>query len=446
MRKDSNYFTVLIIVAVIAAGAVLFFSQPIKAKTLTVEPKLWEVSFKGKGEIVNPTTVDCFSKNGGLISASYYEDKDFVVAGDILFKFDTDDYENALKECQNRLDALDGEKSQAEINFAQETRKIDVEINAINVQCESIIGQIRPLEIQMAAQEEHLAYAEEIYQITVSQYDLEGVSRNDVDNARIAVSDAKSAINALRAQIDAARNQIDVLNRQSSLLRTLQRTDISGLLAKIDAEKRLVQDNMEQLNRKIEESAVYAESSGKLNNPLKQGQTVPAGCLLATITTQDQCELESFIQLEDIGCLSIGEVVEATLVQSSGNTVFEARIVDIEKEAKTVPGYNNKRIRVVMEMDPSAIETLSPGYSLNIKFVTSYIEDSIVIPKSATIQKDDRLFVNVIENGAATLRAVEKDGENSANVLIRSGLAYGDVVVVTADNGAIKEGQRIISG
>ena len=444
MRKYLKLVVFILLVAVITVGFVLFFTQPTKAKTLIVEPKVWEVSFKGKGEIINPKTVEYFSKNGGLISAAYFEDNDYVVAGDLLFKFDTTDYENALKECQNRLDALDGERLQAEINLAQESRKIDVEVSSIDVQSESIVSQIQQLEIQISTQQEHLTYVEEMYSITVAQYNLEGVSRNDVDNAEMAVSDAKSALTSLQAQIDAVNKQIDVLNRQKSLLGTLKHTDISGLLSRIEAEKRMIEDSMAQLKEKIEDSSVFADCSGILNNPLKQGQTIPVGCLLATITTKDPYELESFVQLEDIGSLSIGMVVEATLVQSSGDTVYNATIEDIENEAKLVPGYNNKRVRVVMKMQQSDLESLKPGYTLNIKFVTTSIDDSIIIPKSAVIENDRGLFAIVVEDGFATLRAVEKYDENSANVLIKSGLAYGDTIAVNADK-AISEGQRIKS-
>lgn len=446
MRKFVKIIVFILIVMAMATGVLIYYTQPMKVKTITTGPKVWEVSFKGKGEIINPDTVEYYSKNGGLISEARFEDKDIVAAGDILFRFDITDYENALKEGQNRIAALDGEKSQAEISLDQDYRKIDVEVNSINVQIEATLSQIRPLEIQISTQEEHLAYVEEIHRITLAQYELEGVSKNDLDNASMAVNDTKSAINTLHAQIDALNRQVDVLNQQRSLLQTMRHTDISGLLSRIEAEKRLIEDNIEQLNKKIDESVVIADCSGRLSCKLNQGQTVPAGTLLATIATQDQYQLESFVQLEDIGSLSIGSVVEATLVQSTGDTVFEAVIVDIESEAKNVPGYNNKRVRVVMEMDQDAIGSLSPGYSLNIRFVTSYIENCIVIPKSATIENRKGVFVKVIKSGVVVLKAVEKESENSASVLIRSGLVFGDIVVESADNEDIKEGQRVRIG
>jgi len=229
------------------------------------------------------------------------------------------------------------------------------------------------------------------------------------------------------------------IDANNKILGTL---DNSGMLSKIEAEKNIILDNIAETNRKIEASTVKASSAGQLKNPARRGQTVSPGAMLATIITQESLELECFVRLADIGSLTVGGKAEATLKQNNGDKVSEAVITKILNVAEEVPGLSTKRVRVVLEISRSDFEQFGQGYELNIRFVTSYMENCVIIPKTAVFRDNDSPAVWVIVKGAAAKRLIEIGEENSGSVLINSGVLPGDLLVINAEN-ITKEGQKL---
>ncbi len=443
MRKLVRLGVGALAAAVIILVLFFFISQPTSVKVVVVKRATWETSFKEKGEIMDPAPQDIFSKNGGLIKEAFFKDGDAVKSGDILFLFDTADYETQLKQLQNQLSELEGERKQADIDRLENQKQIDAQIYSVQTQFETVRSQIPPLETQKAMQDDILKNAEKKYRDAVSLFDLGEISSSDVDDALLVLNSEKSTMANLDAQIASLGTQADALVLQEARLRDIRIVDLSGQTAAFNAKRLTAEVNISEIHKKIDESVIKASSSGKIENPLKAGQTIPAGTLLATINDAEKFELECFVLLEDLGGVTVGGRAEATLEQNAGDTVFEARVTEIENKAEIRSGMNEKRVRVVLEMSKSDFERLGTGYELNIRFITSHIENSIAVPKTAVFQSETGSAVWVIKDGAAVLRSVEKGAQSSSNVLVESGLAEGDKVVANAAAKDIKEGTRL---
>ena len=415
MRKYTKVIIALLISTAVIFSTLMLITRPYRVEAQMIQLKTWEISFEEKGEVFDPDEFQIFSEFGGLISESFFKDGDLVSVGDTLFIFDTVNQENLLKQYKNQLIALEGEIEQSRIDFG--------------LQSNTIKSQISQLTIQKKLQEEVLSSIQKKHDDIEYLYESGSIPKKDLDEVRLSLNEAQSAIDRVKSQI-------------SSYNKDLSSLDISGMLSRIEAEKNILTDSIAEIQRIINGSTIIASHSGQLKYPLKQGQTIPAGTLLVTIVPQKSLELECFVRSSDIGGIAVGDVAEATLRQNTGNSVFPVTVKKIENEAKDIHGISGKRVRVLLELPENASTQLRSGFELNVRFVTSHVDNSIILPKSAIFEDNGVTAIWIILDGKSVKTPVSIGAEYFGNVLIESDLPPNSLVVTSAVD-RIKEGQRL---
>ena len=116
---------------------------------------------------------------------------------------------------------------------------------------------------------------------------------------------------------------------------------------------------------------------------------------------------------------------------------MEGRIVRISPVVDDETGT----VKVTAEIQ-SPTAQFRPGAFVRVSINTDTVDDAVLIPKAAVVERDGETFVFVTEDETAHRKVVQLGYENGASVEVRSGINSGDLVVV-AGQGALSEGDKV---
>jgi len=131
--------------------------------------------------------------------------------------------------------------------------------------------------------------------------------------------------------------------------------------------------------------------------------------------------------------LSIGDKAEVKL-DSYPDKVITGEVKDISQTAIKASWMAKAKIfRVTISLDQTLMEIMKPGMSAQVSITISEARPNLLVPRSAVKGAGESAKVVRIENPDARR-------EVAVTVLAADGLNY-----LVADNGALKEGDRILT-
>ena len=87
---------------------------------------------------------------------------------------------------------------------------------------------------------------------------------------------------------------------------------------------------------------------------------------------------------------------------------------------------------------------LAPGMFGRFSIAYEKHENALLVPRNAVLREDDQVVVYVVEDGAASRRAVKLGIEAAGEVEVLDGLSEDDQVVVTG-HGSLRDGSRVLA-
>lgn len=320
-------------------------------------------------------------------------------------------------------------------------------IKIINVQ----IGQMTEkdqLIIQMENPELQLQLSENKSMLAQAQSSAAAASAG-VKRIELQLADARS--NAIRSEElfnQGAISQMEyeqalllldtaqaALNEQESYLVTVQ-SQISGL-----------QDSLGELQNLEKELQVYSPIQGViLSLPVKEGQPVAAGMLLATIAADHNLEIKADILSDDLADIQVGQKVLITAVVIGDRTLegTVSRIYPRAEEKISALGVTQRRVPVIISLDDQA--NLKPGYEVRVAIQTRHLTDVLTLPIESVRQTaEGKKQVMIIEDNRIKIKEVKTGLSDGNQVEIESGLKEGDRVVKDASQ-EIKENLKVSPG
>jgi len=225
------------------------------------------------------------------------------------------------------------------------------------------------------------------------------------------------------------------------------------LLVERDANLPLLQSQLEQARlawekaeEQLSKAVVISPMDGVLLNlPVKQGQRVEQGALLAEIGDPANLEIETGINEIDAAALNLGDSVEitnSTLLSEplKGQVEYIAPIAEL---IKTSQG-DQSQVKIKIAIKPgNSDNNLKPGYNVNFKIILEQKDEALLVPYEAVVKKDNREFVYVVgPEGLITEREVKTGLSNELFFEITSGLTAGEIVVLNPDQ-QIKDGVKV---
>src|SRR5262249_6559794 len=149
----------------------------------------------------------------------------------------------------------------------------------------------------------------------------------------------------------------------------------------------------------------------------------------------DLTEMETLAQVNEVDGprLSVGAKAEVKL-DSYPDKVIPGEIKDISQTAVKASWMAKAKIfRVTISLDKTTPEIMKPGMSAQVSVTISEARPNLLVPRSAVKGAGESAKVVRIENPDARR-------EVAVTVLAADGLNY-----LVADNGALKEGDRILT-
>lgn len=178
---------------------------------------------------------------------------------------------------------------------------------------------------------------------------------------------------------------------------------------------------------------IYAPMAGTVvSNPVKEGQTlnaVQSAPTIVTIADLSTMTVRAEVSEADVSRLKVGMEAYFTLLGQPGKR-FTGKLRQIEP---TPTVENNVVLYNALFDVPNPDGELMMSMSAQVFFVQAAARDVLLVPAGAVSATKDGAEVTVVTaSGAKEARKVETGIRNRVSIEVKSGLAEGDRVVVTA--------------
>lgn len=401
----------LVTAALVAAAAGAFFFIKLYSGTVDVDaaraerrPLTVTVTATSTGTVKAVTEVKVTARRPGRVSRLAVEEGQRVRQGEIIAEFDRKEAEIELRRAEAAL-----RKMRAAL------REAEVAIKPLTVEVETRIDKARASLVE--AESRYGRYGGLLEKGYVSRHEYESVKRA-YEVARAGLEGALSGRGTLKS-----RGQ-EVRVRKAALSETRSALELSRL--------------------NYSYSFINAPIDGVLAaRPLKLGESVPTGGLVALVVAMDSLYIEAFIDEADAGRVTVGQEAVVTMDAFPGKSLtaeiylISPVVLGGKHEARTF------EVRARVQEGGLGGVALRPGMSADVEVVTGRAPDALVVPAEAVFVKDASSYVYVIDGSRAVLTGITTGLTNWSLTEVVTGLSEGDMVVINPEASGVTDGTRV---
>ncbi len=239
-----------------------------------------------------------------------------------------------------------------------------------------------------------------------------------------------------QVEYEQAQLQVDKLRKSISQ----QEASVSGLNKQVASLGAVLYS----LEEKAGELQVISPISGIiLDLPVKAGQVVTPGTLLAQVGSNSQLEVKTELLSDDLRRVKTGQTtyITAPILGEKALTGQVSKIYPRAYEKTSALGVIQRRVPVIITLNQSA--NLQPGYEVRVAIETLRKEGVILLPReSIRLTEDGHYQVMVVNEGRIEERLIEIGEKNQQWVEVAKGIKVGETVVRDG-NLELKQGSRV---
>jgi membrane fusion protein, multidrug efflux system len=247
------------------------------------------------------------------------------------------------------------------------------------------------------------------------------------DQAAQAVERAEAALKEARLKLSRRQD----LARQKSVSReVLDNAQLAVDGAKAAYEEALASHKLAQ--RELADTRIYSPTAGLVDvQAVAAGEAVQAGATLITLQAVAGLRMHTWVSEADI--LNIRSGAEAQVAASgiAGRT-FQAKVEWVGVNAD--PATGNFPVKLILT---EGMDLLRPGMTARAILEGVAVENSLLLPESALVDRERRRVVFVVEDGVVRMREPALAAGFSNRLHILDGLEAGDQVVVSGHAGLL---------
>jgi HlyD family secretion protein len=349
------------------------------------------VTSNGKVEPISPTVAR--AEFAGFVSHVFALEGQTVHRGETILTLDSTDLSSQLAQAQAELLAAKTELRNSRSGGPPDTvAELQGEIEQSRVEIQSL---------------------ERTHKVLVDLVAKEAATRDELAQNEADLSTARAKFQTLEQKKLALADAASVTAESATL--------------RIKEEQDLVQ----ALEAKLKSATVVAPAQGTLYSlPVKTGDYVEVGHLLAEMADLRQVRVRAFVDEPDLGSLEPGEAVQVTWDAKPGQ-VWSGQTVQIPKEV--VPRESRSVGELLCSVDNSSSELL-PNVNVEVRITVRKRKDALIVPRAA-VQYDKRgdHYVFVFDGDKIHRRNISVGIASNANYEVLSGLALGDQVALPAN-------------
>jgi membrane fusion protein (multidrug efflux system) len=189
-----------------------------------------------------------------------------------------------------------------------------------------------------------------------------------------------------------------------------------------------------QAEQALQDCSIRAPYSGVVTHRfMEQGEYIAAGDPLMEIMDLSLLHAELELPESYAGQVPVGTEVSLTFEHRDGDVTGQVSRVNPKIETET------RTFVVKVDVDNSE-GALQAGLFCSASFPLPVQRDRIAVPRDALLRDEGRTTVWVVEDGRVSLREISEGQALDGWVLVRAGLAEGDIVIVEGSGGLIEGG------
>jgi HlyD family secretion protein len=237
-----------------------------------------------------------------------------------------------------------------------------------------------------------------------------------------------------------AANDLDLTKAQSEVTRLTAAKQEFDRGVNLDANQapllvQQAQSEIAALEEKVRNGHITAPSDGTLYAlPVKAGDYVHVGDLLAEMADLRQARVRAFIDEPEIGALEPNQPVKITW-DALPNRVWAGKTETIPKQ---VVARGARSVgELLCTVDNDKLELL-PNINVNVRINSKERDNVLAVPRGAVEAEGSQRFVYVVKKGDFAKTSLEKREihvgiADSTNYEVTSGLRQGEMVVLPGD-------------
>jgi HlyD family secretion protein len=292
------------------------------------------------------------------------------------------------------------------------------------------------LEAELASVRSQLAQVKS----QLSQAELELLARRaELNQAQDDLDRKKALLDAgALAEADYQTAQLQFSKIRNSVAQ--QESSVAGLAQQVG-------DHQIMLDALLSQSAEWEVRSSVagvlLDRPVKKGQVVAPGTLLALIGADEGMEIKTDLLSDEIGQVQVGQkvTISAPVLGEQSLSGQVGKIYPQAYEKVSALGVIQRRVPVVISLPQTA--NLRPGYEVRVAIETVHKEDVTLLPREAIRlnSNGDYQVMAVVDNRMVITPVIVGD-KNQLWVEIIEGIEPGQIVIRDGSQ-EVKEGSRV---
>lgn len=271
-------------------------------------------------------------------------------------------------------------------------------------------------------------------------------TRSLLSQALLNAEGSKAALDKASAELeDAKANYTRIQNLLETGAATRVEYDKAGLQVHINeksvqeasamleaglAQVEGLKQSLAALSAKEEQLTVKSPLDGTiLAVPVKLGQVVYSGVLLATVAESDKLEVKADILSDDLGQVAVGQKVTITAPVLNRRLTGEVKKIYPQAEEKvSALGVIQRRAPVLVTVrDPA---NLKPGYEVKVAIQTVSRTNVLIVPRESVITRGDgQKEAAVVNKGRVNYQLIETGINDQENIEVAGGLKVGDIII-----------------
>lgn len=264
-------------------------------------------------------------------------------------------------------------------------------------------------------------------------------AKQALDDARLSYETnllaADQSINQAKASYDSAlrtaRNTVSTarINRDQQIASAQARVDSSQAnLSVVTAQIAQAQSSVDLVRNQLNDTMLKSPIKGVVTKVNYQvGEQVTAQKPFLSILTENNYQLEIDIAETDINKVRQNNQASITLDSFGEAKKFMGTVYFIEPAATIIQGVTYYKVKI--SFDPGS-EAVKPGMTASAVITTAQLENVLMMPSRAVVEKDNQKFVRILENNTPREVAITM-GLNGDDGMVEviSGVKEGDKVV-----------------
>ena len=386
-------------------------ARAIEVMTLSNTSIASEYTYSGK--VAPNQEANVLSTVGGKVSQANYDIGQNVSKGAVMFRMDTADVENQINVLRASLTAVEAGITSAKTNLEL--------VNGATMQ-----SQIESAKTALENAKLNLDNVTTNYENNKVLFEAGILSETEMNQIQLSYDSAEVAYNQAEQNYDLVANQMPAENQRKA----------EDAYNSAVAQKASIEAQIKSAQKTISDATVTAPISGVITTKnIVSGTVLSQASPAYVITDMSKVKIDVAVTQQVINTLSVGQQVDVVLSAISQEP-FKATITTINPVANVQGTYD-----VQVELNNSD-GVLKVGMLAEVSFTKESAENTIVLPRSCVIEKDNEIYVYIEENGKAKKVLVTTGIDTGENIQITSGLEEG-MNVVTRGQTYLNDGDAV---